>query len=77
MRTVLGHQQPAYKHHRTGLQLGGKWSAPRHSRRTMPDRENDGTEVEVIWGTMGQNCTTLPLNDVEGAEARGDLVLLH
>ena len=42
----------------------------------MPDRENDGTEVEVIWGTMGQNCTTLPLNDVKGAEARGDLVLL-
>lgn len=35
-----------------------------------------GPEVEVIWGAKGQNCTTLPLDDVERAEARGDLVLL-
>ena len=35
-----------------------------------------GSEVEVVWGTKGQNCTLLPLDDVESAEARGDLVLL-
>ncbi|AMM26466.1 hypothetical protein AX767_20505 [Variovorax sp. PAMC 28711] len=36
----------------------------------------DGPVVEVIWGAKGQNCTTLPIDDVENAEARGDLVLL-
>ena len=36
----------------------------------------EGPVVEVIWGAKGQNCTTLPLGDMESAEARGDLVLL-
>ncbi|BDE74795.1 MAG: hypothetical protein AUG74_07700 [Bacteroidetes bacterium 13_1_20CM_4_60_6] len=49
--------------------------------RTIPKgpcliEKMEGPVVEVIWGAKGQNCTMLPLNDVEGAAARGDLVLL-
>lgn len=36
----------------------------------------EGPMVEVIWGAKGQNCTMLPRDDVNSAEARGDLVLL-
>lgn len=36
----------------------------------------EGPRVEVVWGAKGQNCTTLALDDVENAEAGGNLVLL-
>ncbi|XJC74232.1 hypothetical protein ACHFCA_27515 [Delftia tsuruhatensis] len=42
----------------------------------MPDREDGGSGGRSDLGAKGQNCTMLPLNDVEGAAARGDLVLL-
>lgn len=49
--------------------------------RTIPKgpcliEKMEGPVVEVVWGASGQNCTTLALDDVESAEARGDLVLL-
>lgn len=38
--------------------------------------ELDGEVVDVVWGPTGERSTTIPLQALEAAEERGDLVLL-
>ncbi|MBL8302251.1 MAG: hypothetical protein JNM26_05705 [Ideonella sp.] len=35
-----------------------------------------GRLVDVVWGTRGQSSVALPVEEVESARARGDLLLL-
>ena len=36
----------------------------------------DDRLIDIIWGADGQRSTALPLEDIESAEQRGNLVLL-
>ena len=38
--------------------------------------ELDGEVVDVVWGPTGERSTTIPMQVLEAAEERGDLVLL-
>ena len=38
--------------------------------------ELDGEVVDVVWGPTGERSTMIPLQALEAAEERGDLVLL-
>jgi hypothetical protein len=38
--------------------------------------QGDGPLVDIIWGSSGQNCAALPVEDMESAEGSGHLVLL-
>jgi hypothetical protein len=34
------------------------------------------SSVDIIWGARGQNCATLPIEEVQAAQSHGYLVLL-
>lgn len=36
----------------------------------------DGKFVDVIWGQLGQRCASLPVEAMQSAKDRGNLVLL-
>lgn len=38
--------------------------------------ELDGEVVDIVWGPSGERSTMIPLQALEAAEERGDLVLL-
>ena len=38
--------------------------------------ELDGQVVDIVWGPTGERSTMIPLQALEAAEERGDLVLL-
>lgn len=35
-----------------------------------------GQEIDIIWGTRGQSCVALPIEEIEAAQDHGHLVLL-
>jgi hypothetical protein len=32
--------------------------------------------VDIIWGARGENCATLPIEEVQAAQSHGHLILL-